>query len=301
MGKKEEAEQIKRDVSETNEEHADDLEGAMGGGCSPELSKQATSTLAAVTGVADQFTSALSGVGVGSLMGMDDSLKKIYYNAKTTNQEALYNEYIAEKNYIMNKREGFQLFKNSREGFQLFKNSREGLQGSQTNEQEYQKLLVERFTAAATTELEELNSKNIEKINLITDLIKVTQQQNIAVTNMQKVMEDVIEDNKHLLNAINGGKSDLYTYNRKSMYESKLKDSVENWTVIPEIIYWTLVILWVCIVMFYLKNVTLVSVGILIGLILYPYFSTPVFLWVLEIIQSIWNFIFMAVHNRISA
>jgi hypothetical protein len=291
MGKKEEAEQIKRDVSETNEEHADDLEGAMGGGCSPALATQATSALAAVTGVADKIKTALSGVGVGSLLGMDDSLKKIYDNAKTTNQEALYNEYIAEKNYIMNKREGFQ----------LFKNSREGLQGSQTNEQEYQKLLVERFTAAATTELEELNSKNIEKINLITDLIKVTQQQNIAVTNMQKVMEDVIEDNKHLLNAINGGKSDLYTYNRKSMYESKLKDSVENWTVIPEIIYWTLVILWVCIVMFYLKNVTLVSVGILIGLILYPYFSTPVFLWILEIIQSIWNFIFMAVHNRISA
>ena len=291
MGNAEEAKRIEGEVSKANEEHAGDLGGAMGGGCSPALSKQATSTLAAVTGVASQITSALSGVGVGSLFGMDDSLKKIYDNAKTTNQEALYNEYIAEKNYIMNKREGFQ----------LFKNSREGLQGSQTNEQEYQKLLVERFTAAATTELEELNSKNIEKINLITDLIKVTQQQNIAVTNMQKVMEDVIEDNKHLLNAINGGKSDLYTYNRKSMYESKLKDTVENWTLIPEIIYWTLVILWVCIVMFYLKNVTLVSVGILIGLILYPYFSTPVFLWVLGIIQSIWNFIFMAVHNRISA
>ena len=153
MGKREEAAQVKRDVSETTDEHANDLEDAMGGGCSPELSKQATSTLAAVQGVASQITSALSGVGVGSLFGMDDSLKKIYDNAKTTNQEALYNEYIAEKNYIMNKREGFQ----------LFKNSREGLQGSQTNEQEYQKLLVERFTAAATTELEELNSKNIEK------------------------------------------------------------------------------------------------------------------------------------------
>jgi hypothetical protein len=85
------------------------------------------------------------------------------------------------------------------------------------------------------------------------------------------------------------------------MYESKLKDSVENWTLFPGIIYWTLVILWVSIVMFYLKNVTLVTVGILIGLILYPYFSTPVFLWILEKIQSIWNFIFLAVHNRISA
>jgi hypothetical protein len=113
-------------------------------------------------------------------------------------------------------------------------------------------------------------------------------------------MEDLDENNKELLNIINGGKSDLYTYNRKSMYQSKLKDSVENWTLIPVVVYWTLVILWVCIVMLYLKNVTIISVVILIGLILYPYFSTPVFLWILEKIQSLWNFIFIAVHNRIS-
>lgn len=280
MGKREEAAQVKRDVSETTDEHANDLEDAMGGGCSPELSKQATSTLAAVQGVASQITSALSGVGVGSLMGMDDSLKKIYDNAKSTNAQALYNEYVAEKNYVTNKYGSGQI---------------------QQGTTEYNDLLVNRYKALGNDELVELNTKHVEINNLIMDFIKVIGEQNIAVTNMQKVMEDVIEDNKHLLNAINGGKSDLYTYNRKSMYESKLKDSVENWTVIPEIIYWTLVILWVCIVMLYLKNVTLISVGILIGLILYPYFSTPVFLWVLEIIQSIWNFIFMAVHNRISA
>lgn len=277
MGNAEEAKRIEGEVSKTNEEHAGDLGGAMGGGCSPELSKQATSTLAAVTGVADQIKSAL---GVGSLMGMDDSLKKIYDNAKRTNELALYNEYVAEKNYVTNKYGSGQIQKGTTE---------------------YNDLLVNRYNALGNNELVELNTKHVEITNLIMDFIKVIGEQNIAVTNMQKVMEDVIEDNKHLLNAINGGKSDLYTYNRKSMYETKLKDSVENWTVIPEIIYWTLVILWVCIVMFYLKNVTLVSVGILIGLILYPYFSTPVFLWVLEIIQSIWNFIFMAVHNRISA
>jgi hypothetical protein len=280
MGNAEEAKRIDGEVSKTNEEHAGDLGGAMGGGCSPELSKQATSTLAAVQGVASQITSTLSGVEVGNLLGMDDSLKKIYDNAKTTNELALYNEYVAEKNYITNQYGPGQIQKGTTE---------------------YNELLVNRYNALGNNELVELNTKHVEITNLIMDFIKVIGEQNIAVTNMQKVMEDVIEDNKHLLNAINGGKSDLYTYNRKSMYETKLKDSVENWTVIPEIIYWTLVILWVCIVMFYLKNVTLVSVGILIGLILYPYFSTPVFLWVLEIIQSIWNFIFMAVHNRISA
>ena len=211
---------------------------------------------------------------------MDDSLKKIYDYAKTNNEIALYNKYVAEQNYMIHKYGPGQIPKGTTE---------------------YNELLVNRYNALGNNELVELNTKHVEINNLIMDFIKVIGEQNIAVTNMQKVMEDVIEDNKHLLNAINGGKSDLYTYNRKSMYESKLKDSVENWTVIPEIIYWTLVILWVCIVMLYLKNVTLVSMGILIGLILYPYFSTPVFLWVLEKIQSIWNFIFMAVHNRISA
>ena len=264
MGQEEEAAKISADVSSTISEKAGDLQGAMGGGCSPTLATQATSALAAVQGVAGNVTSALSGAGIGSLLGMDDSLKKIYDNAKTTNQQALYNEYVAEKNYVTNKYGSGQI---------------------QRGITEYDDLLVNRYKALGNDELVELNKKYVEINNLIMDFIKVIGEQNIAVTNMQKVMEDVIEDNKHLLNAINGGKSDLYTFNRKSMYESKLKDTVENWTVIPEIIYWTLVILWVCIVMFYLKNVTLISVGILIGLILYPYFSTPVFLWVLEIIS----------------
>jgi hypothetical protein len=276
MGQEEEGAKISADVSSTMSEKAGDLQGAMGGGCSPALATQATNTLAAGQ---DVFKKVIKEFNVGSLLGMDDSLKKIYENAKSTNQQALYNEYVAEKNYVTNKYGSGQI---------------------QQGTTEYNDLLVNRYNALGNDELVELNKKYVEINNLIMDFIKVIGEQNIAVTNMQKVMEDVIEDNKHLLNAINGGKSDLYTFNRKSMYESKLKDTVENWTVIPEIIYWTLVILWVCIVMFYLKNVTLISVGILIGLILYPYFSTPVFLWVLGIIQSIWNFIFMAVHNRIS-
>ena len=144
-------------------------------------------------------------------------------------------------------------------------------------------------------------NKYIEINKLIKDLINVTDQQNIAVENMKKVMIDLDENNKELLSLIDGGKSDLYTYNRKSMYQSKLIESVENWTLIPVLIYWTLVILWVCIVMLYLKNVTITSVAILIGLILYPYFSTPIFLWILEKIQDILNIIFAAIHNIVSA
>ena len=283
MSQNEQARQIAREVEQTNNENASDLKGAMNGGCSPELSKQATGTMVAVMGVVDKVNRALTTTGgsdVGSLFS-DDSLQKIYENAKNFNSDALLKEYLAEKNYIINK----------------YGPNPDNLSKG-TNE--YNELLSNRYRAQGIKDLEELNNKYIEVNNLIMDLIKVIQQQKIAVENMQKVMEDLDEKNEELLSMINGGKSDLYTYNRKSMYQSKLKESVENWTFIPVVVYWTLVILWICIVMIYLKNVTIVSVLILVGLILYPYFSTPIFLWILEKIQMIWNFIFAAVHNRVS-
>jgi hypothetical protein len=278
MPTKEEARQLGENIDKSTNEHSSELKSATGGGgCSPEFTKEVTKTLVSVTNTADKVNSVLSGSGFFN----DDSLKKIYENTKKINGNALLNEYIAEKNYILNKY-----------GSDLPSKSR----GST----EYNELLINRYRAQGKKDLEGLNDKYIEVNNLIMDLIKVTHQQNIAVENMKKLMEELDENNKELLGIINGGKSDLYTYNRKSMYESKLKDSVENWTFIPVLIYWTLVILWVCIVMLYLKNVTILSVAILTGLILYPYFSTPIFLWILAKIQDIWNFIFMAVHNRIS-
>jgi hypothetical protein len=274
------AKEIARNVEESNNKNASQLKGAMGGGgCSPELTKQATGTMVAVMGVVDKVNRALTTTGSGIFS--DDSLLKIHENAKKTNDAALLNEYIAEQNYIINK----------------YGTGSDNLSKGTT---EYDELLVNRYTAQGTKDLEELNNKYIEVNNLIMDLIKVIQQQKLAVENMQKVMENLEEKNEELLSMINGGKSDLYTYNRRSMYQNKLKESVENWTLIPVVVYWTLVILWVCIVMLYLKNVTTVSVLILIGLILYPYFSTPIFLWILEKIQMVWNFIFAAVHNRVS-
>jgi hypothetical protein len=234
-------------------------------------------------GVVDKVNRALTTTGgsdVSSLFS-DDSLQKIYENAKKSNNNSLLKEYLAEQNYIINK----------------YGPNPDSLSRG-TNE--YNDLLSNRYRAQGTKDLEELNNKYIEVNNLIMDLIKVIQQQKIAVENMQKVMQNLDEKNEELLSMINGGKSDLYTYNRKSMYQSKLNENVENWTFIPVVVYWTLVILWICIVMIYLRNVTIVSVLILVGLILYPYFSTPIFLWILEKIQMVWNFIFAAVHNRIS-
>jgi hypothetical protein len=275
-------------VSEAIRENAGDLSAAAPSCVSTAQAEKAMSSLQTVTTAVSGIQDMIANSGVFK----DNSLQLIYDNTKKINDDALLNQYIAEQNYIMNKREGFkmsEMFKGIRESF---------IQGG---ESEYDTLLKNRFTDEGKKDLEELNSKNVEVINLLGDLIKVTQQQNIAVDNMQKVMKDLEEKNKQLSSIIYGGKGDLYTYNRKSMYESKLKQVVENWTIIPEIAYWTLVVLWVCIVMLYLKNVTFVSVGILIGLILYPYFSTAIYLWVLDKIQSIWNFIFIAVNNRISA
>ena len=268
MGRDAELRQVETDINNGLQENAGDLKGAMQGGCSTDAMQKALSSLtkstAAVEDIQDAFKHVFN----------DDSLQAIYENAKNANNTALLNQYLAEQNFMFNRDKNYT---------------------------EYNKLLANRYTAQGKKDLEELNSKNVEVTNLLTDLIQVTQQQNIAVENMRKVMKNLEEENKQLSLLIYGGKGELHTYNRKSAYESKLKQSIDNWTIIPEIAYWTLVILWVCIVMLYLKNVTFLSVGILIVLILYPYFSTTIYLWVLDKIQSIWNFIFIAVNNRISA
>jgi methyl-accepting chemotaxis protein len=191
---KEEAKKIQSEVNKTTDENAGDLKGAMGGGCSPELTKQATGTMVAVVNVVDKVNKVLSSSNIGGLFS-DDSLKKIYENTKKTNDNALLNEYIAEKNYMINK----------------YGSGPDNLSKGST---EYNDLLSKRYRAQGYKDLEDLNSKYVEVNNLIMDLIQVTQQQNIAVENMKKVMEDLDEKNKELLNIINGGKSDLYTYNR---------------------------------------------------------------------------------------
>lgn len=268
MGRDAELKQVETDIKDGLQENAGDLKGAMQGGCSTDAMQKALSSLTTSTAAVKDIQTAFTSVFT------DDSLQAIYENAKKTNDNALLNQYIAEQNAMFNRDKNYT---------------------------EYDKLLVNRYTAQGKKDLEVLNSKNVEVTNLLTDLIQVTQQQNIAVENMRKVMKNLEEENKQLSLLIYGGKGKLHTYNRKSAYESKLKQSIDNWTIIPEVAYWTLVILWVCIVMLYLKNVTFLSVGILIGLILYPYFSTTIYLWVLDKIQSIWNFIFIAVNNRISA
>jgi methyl-accepting chemotaxis protein len=165
------AREIARNVEESNNKNASQLKGGMGGsGCSPELTKQATGTMVAVMGVVDKVNRALTTTGSG--LFSDDSLLKIHENAKKTNDAALLNEYIAEQNYIINK----------------YGTGSDNLSKGTT---EYNELLVNRYTAQGTKDLEELNNKYIEVNNLIMDLIKVIQQQTLAVENMRKVMENL--------------------------------------------------------------------------------------------------------------
>jgi hypothetical protein len=126
---------------------------------------------------------------------------------------------------------------------------------------------------------------------ILNDFFKDSQE----CENVKKLINEKLND------IIGSENTQALTYNRKSVYESKLNEAVKNWTVFPSIIYWTLLILWVGIVLIYLRNISFKTIGLLITLILYPYFSTDIILWVLSKIQMLWNFIFTAVNNRITA
>ena len=166
---------------------------------------------------------------------------------------------------------------------------------------EYQKLLNNRYEQTGINELNELNSKFTDANNLINDIILMVGEQDIAEKNMKILLKKLETENEKLKDINSHTSTEAHTNNRKSIYESKLNESVKNWTVFPSIIYWTLLILWVGIVLIYLRNISFKTIGLLIGLILYPYFSTDIILWVLTKIQMLWKFIFTAVHNRISA
>ena len=144
-------------------------------------------------------------------------------------------------------------------------------------------------------------NKFIEMNEVASILITTANVRDVAEENMNKVIDQLEKNNDQLQNVINHGNGDAITYQRRSSYESKMKEMVENWSVIPMVIYWTLLILWVGIVMLYLKQITIVNFAILGALILYPYVSTSIIVWVMGIIQSTWTFIFSAVKNRVSA
>lgn len=203
----------------------------------------------------------------------DISLKSEYERAKRNRQNADLDYYVAEQNYIVN------------------------IKGST----DYQQLITDRITTMGNKEYEKMLNKFIEMNEIASILITTADVREVAEENMNKVVDELEKNNDVLQNLINNGSGDAITYQRRSSYESKMKEMVENWSVIPIVIYWTLLILWVVIVMLYLKRITLVNFAILGALILYPYLSTSIIVWVMGLIQSVWTFMFSAVKNRVSA
>jgi hypothetical protein len=200
-------------------------------------------------------------------------LKSEYERAKRNRQNADLDYYVAEENYYVN------------------------IKGSDA----YQQLITDRISTMGNKDYEKMLNKFIEMNEIASILITTADVREVAEENMNKVVDELEKNNDQLENLINHGSGDAITYQRRSSYESKMKEMVENWSVIPIVIYWTLLILWVVIVMLYLKRITMVNFAILVALILYPYVSTTIVVWVMGMIQSVWTFIFSAVKNRVSA
>ena len=269
--------QLRDKIGDTMKKNAEggnqDIIGTLGGSTciDPELTNQ-------FLGLAQKGGDALASIqaAVDPSKAAPDSdlyLKSEYERAKRNRQNADLDYYVAEQNYVVN------------------------IKGST----DYQQLITDRISTMGNKEYEKMLNKFIEMNEIASILITTADVREVAEENMNKVIDELEKNNDVLQNLINNGAGDAITYQRRSSYESKMKEMVENWSVIPIVIYWTLLILWVVIVMLYLKRITLVNFSILIGLILYPYVSTSIIVWVMGLIQSVWTFIFSAVKNRVSA
>ena len=266
------ASKIKEKTSDSNPNMKAVMDGGTGGCApSPDVTNKMMDTLSTVQNIATKVENSIISPLNGAATEMN--LMFDYDRAKRLASNADLNMYVAEQNYIRN------------------------IKG----DAKYNDLLTNRYKKSGEDELLKTNEKYINIINLINDLILMLREQEIAKSNMKIVLDNLETKNEKLIDFINGRSSDIYTFNRKSVYESKLRDGVKNWTVFPSIIYWTLLIMWVGIVLVYLRNITYKNIILLVGLILYPYFSTSIILWVLDKIHMIWNFIFIAVRNRVTA
>ena len=265
---------IKKEIIKNTTESNSKMNNQMGGnGSCEKVLPQLLDTLTQVQSTADSINNTLFSPEMNN--AATDLNKQIaFQSAKKAMSNAQLNYDIAQQDYITGKPNGSA---------------------------EYQTLLNNRYQQTGINELNDLNGKFTDTTNLIYSLIVVVGQQDIAEKNMKILLKKLETENEKLTDIIGSGNTEAHIYNRKSVYESKLNESVKNWTVFPSIIYWTLLILWVGIVLIYLRNISAKTIGLLIGLILYPYFSTDIVLWVLTKIQMLWNFIFTAVNNRITA
>ena len=271
--------ELKAKIADATKKNAEagnkDVLATMGGSSSPCMSQDLTTQF---LGLAQKGGDALASIqaAVDPNKAASDSelyLKSEYERAKRNRQDADLDYYVAEENYYIN------------------------IKVSDA----YKQLITDRISTMGNKEYEKMINKFIEMNEIASILITTTDVREVAEENMNKVVDELEKNNDQLQNIIKNGSGDAVTYQRRSSYESKMKEMVENWSVIPMVIYWTLLILWAVIVMLYLKRITLVNFAILGALILYPYLSTSIIVWVMGLIQSVWTFMFSAVKNRVSA
>ena len=269
--------ELKAKIADTTKKNAEegnqDVVASLGGSTciNPELTnkfldlaQKGGDALASIQGAVDPAKAAPDS---------DLYLKSEYERAKRIRQNADLDFYVAEQNYFVN------------------------IKGSDS----YKALITDRIKNTGNKEYEAILKKFIEMNEIATILITTADVREVAEENMNKVIHELEKNNDRLRDIINSGTGDAITYQRKSSYDSKMKEMVQNWSVIPMVVYWTLLILWVGIVMLYLQQTTLVNFAILVALILYPYLSTNIIVWILGFVQGGWNLIFSAVKNRISA
>lgn len=204
----------------------------------------------------DSLTSLNTVIGkIQSLCGPDcmrdvtmQSLLRQYEEALNNCKNAELNKYVAEENYVRNDK----------------------------GDEAYDKLLIDRYTSKGKQELYKLNKRFMELNNDLNERIMLLGQQEIAINNINKVENNLSDENEMLSNKISKVNKDLYTYNRKAFYEQRKTDNLRIWRIVVQIIYWTLVVLWIGIVLLYLREFNPLNFTILIILIIFPFIATRI-------------------------
>ena len=192
-------------------------------------------------------------------------LDKEYKVAQYTYDNAPLNMYIAQQNYVVNA----------------------------NGEQAYDELLKNRYEKNATIEINKLKGENKLINERFNDYYSILYNQNMGGDNMRLLLKNLKKENKELLDIINGSEYDIHTYHRKSSYESMQRDSLNIWIGIATLVYWTLLIVWIAIVIIYLRNFGLWFAIIMTLLIAYPFFATSIYMYIIRIIGDIIKVVFL--------
>jgi len=200
-------------------------------------------------------------------------LDEQYKVAEYTYDNAPLNMYIAQQNYVVNA----------------------------NGEKAYNDLLSNRYSKNADNEIEKLKNENTLLNERFNDYYAILYNQQNSIGNNELLAKNLSQENKKLKEIIDNSGKDINTYHRKSFYESLQRDSLNIWIVIASIIYWVLLIIWICIVVIYLRNFGLKFAIIMTILVAYPFISTSIYMYLIKLIGDGIQVVFMNVKNYAKA